>query len=132
MRDQPLPVRRVARKTATQLVIDPATDHLVQAETGMVQRSGVPREVVMMEKEPQREGLRKLGRPAKTALRSVGRSQQLVPDLRQGRRLEYRGFRRSRITIAGARAFLADAKAAKGGDMPGQVLRLLLDLRTAI
>src|SRR5579872_6877472 len=126
MGDQPYPVRRVAGKAAAQLVIDAAADHFVQAEAGVVEGGAIAGEIIMVKEEADGEGLGEFRSSAEAAFLFVRRSQQLVADLLQGFRPE--GLACGRLLLFR----VADAKTAGGGDMPGKVLSLLLDLWAAL
>src|ERR1700754_2495536 len=135
MRSQPFVISRITGKAPAQLIVDPAADHLIQAQTGLVQRRLVLCKVVIVKQKADRKSLRKFRRAAKTAFLAVCRSQQLVADLLQRLRRE----RTPALTpgtagtpgAASTRnpAIGANAKRTGVRNMVDQVISLLLDLR---
>src|ERR1700743_2903980 len=105
MGSQPFIIRRITGKAAAQLIIDSAADHLVQAQTGLIQRRLVLCEVVIVKQKTDRKGLGKFRRTPKTTILRIGRSQQLVTYLPQR-------FRRKRAFIIGIYGTAADTKRA--------------------
>src|SRR6185437_14018034 len=81
MGDEPLLIRGVTGKAAAQLIVDAAADHLVETQTGLVQRGGMPGIVIVVQQIPDRKGLGKFWGAAKASPHRIGGLEKMFADL---------------------------------------------------
>src|SRR6185437_1157644 len=133
MRNQPMLISRVSGKAAAQLIVEAAADHLVETQTGLVQRRRMPGVVIVVQQIPDRKGLGKFWSAAKASPHRIGGLEEMIADLNGYRGIDPTAFdgaaAGSRSAVWPAGTWSADTERSRGSHMFRKRGSLVLYLR---